>query len=73
VSSGLDGIRLTQSVFHGDTLYALTEVLETQESHRDDAGEVVFRPLWHQPRMTSSCSRETGGCSSRNGAPGSTV
>jgi itaconyl-CoA hydratase len=40
---GLDGIRLTMSVFHGDTLYALTEVLETKESHREDAGEVVFR------------------------------
>jgi itaconyl-CoA hydratase len=40
---GLDGIRLTQSVFHGDTLYALSEVLEKKDSDRDDAGEVLFR------------------------------
>ena len=40
---GLDGIRLTHSVFHGDTLYALSEVLEKKDSDRDDAGEVLFR------------------------------
>ena len=40
---GLDGIRLTQSVFHGDTLYALSEVLDKKDSDRDDAGEVLFR------------------------------
>ena len=40
---GLTGIRLTKSVFHGDTLYALSEVLETVDAGREDAGEVVFR------------------------------
>jgi len=40
---GLDGIRLTHSVFHGDTLYALSEVLDKKDSDRDDAGEVLFR------------------------------
>jgi acyl dehydratase len=40
---GLDAIRLTRSVFHGDTLYALSEVLEKNDSIRDDAGEVLFR------------------------------
>jgi itaconyl-CoA hydratase len=40
---GLDGIRLTQSVFHGDTLYALSEVLDKKDADRDDAGEVLFR------------------------------
>jgi itaconyl-CoA hydratase len=40
---GLDGIRLTRSVFHGDSLYALSEVIEKKDSIRDDAGEVLFR------------------------------
>lgn len=40
---GLNGIRLTRSVFHGDSLYALSEVIEKSDSDRDDAGEVLFR------------------------------
>lgn len=40
---GLDKIRFRTPVFHGDTLYAYTEVLETRESDRDDAGIVRFR------------------------------
>ena len=40
---GLDKIRLRTPVFHGDTLYALTEVLETTDSDRSDAGIVRFR------------------------------
>ena len=40
---GLTGIRLTKSVFHGDTLYSLSEVLEKQEAPRADAGIVLFR------------------------------
>lgn len=40
---GLTGIRLTKSVFHGDSLYALSEVLEKTDSDREDAGEVLFR------------------------------
>ena len=39
----LDKIRLRQSVFHGDSLYAFSEVLETSESDRPDAGIVRFR------------------------------
>ncbi|MND09874.1 hypothetical protein D3C83_335340 [compost metagenome] len=30
-------------MFHGDTLYAYTEVLEARPAGRDDAGLVVFR------------------------------
>ncbi|TDJ40277.1 MAG: MaoC family dehydratase [Gammaproteobacteria bacterium] len=40
---GLDKIRLKAPVFHGDTLYAFTEVLATEESDLDDAGRVTFR------------------------------
>jgi|TARA_Y100000310_G_scaffold339846_2_gene433826 acyl dehydratase len=39
----LDRIRLKAPVFHGDTLYAFTEVLERSDGDRDDAGEVLFR------------------------------
>jgi itaconyl-CoA hydratase len=40
---GLDNIRLTRPVTHGDTLYAVSEVLETGPADREDAGVVVFR------------------------------
>jgi len=40
---GMDKIRFKVPVFHGDTLYAYTEVLEVKESDRPDAGEVRFR------------------------------
>lgn len=40
---GLDGIRFSNPVFHGDTLYAYTEVLEKQDSDRPDAGEIRFK------------------------------
>lgn len=40
---GLDNIRLTKPVTHGDTLYAFSEVLEKREAERNDAGVVVFR------------------------------
>ena len=39
----LDKIRFTAPVFHGDTLYAYSEVLEKREADRDDAGIVRFR------------------------------
>jgi acyl dehydratase len=42
---GLDGIRFRIPVHHGDTLYAVTEVLETRDSDREDAGVVRFRHL----------------------------
>ncbi|HSV03353.1 MAG TPA: MaoC family dehydratase [Phenylobacterium sp.] len=39
----MDNIRLLHPVVHGDTLYAYSEVLETQDAERDDAGVVTFR------------------------------
>jgi itaconyl-CoA hydratase len=39
----LDKIRLKAPVFHGDTLYAFTEVLATEDGDRPDAGIVTFR------------------------------
>ena len=39
----LDKIRLRAPVFHGDTLYAYSEVLETRQSDREDAGIVTFK------------------------------
>lgn len=39
----LDRIRLKAPVFHGDTLYAFSEVIETRAGHLDDAGIVTFR------------------------------
>ena len=41
----LGKIRFRSPVFHGDTLYAYSEVLETAPSDRSDAGEVLFRHL----------------------------
>jgi len=41
----LDKIRLKAPVFHGDTLYAYTEVLETTRADREDGGIVRFRHL----------------------------
>ncbi|WP_439813613.1 MaoC family dehydratase [Zavarzinia sp. CC-PAN008] len=43
VELGLDKIRLTAPVFHGDTLYAYSEVLEAKDADRPDAGEVRFK------------------------------
>ncbi len=40
---GLDRIRLKHPVFHGDTLYAYTEVLGTEPAEQDDAGIVTFK------------------------------
>jgi len=40
---GMDKIRLKSPVFHGDTLYAFSEVIETAPSERSDAGIVRFR------------------------------
>ncbi|MDP3857963.1 MAG: MaoC family dehydratase [Stagnimonas sp.] len=40
---GLNNIRLTKSVHHGDTIYAYSEVLEKSDSDREDAGVVTFR------------------------------
>jgi acyl dehydratase len=40
---GLDAVRFTAPVHHGDTLYAFTEVLAVEDADRDDAGLVRFR------------------------------
>jgi acyl dehydratase len=40
---GLDRVRFASTVAHGTTIYAVTEVLETRDSDRPDAGIVVFR------------------------------
>ena len=40
---GLDRLRFTAPVFHGDTLYAYTEVLAKDDGDRDDAGVVRFK------------------------------
>lgn len=42
---GLDKIRLSHPVFHGDTLYAYSEVLQVEAAERSDAGIVRFRHL----------------------------
>jgi len=39
----LDKIRFSTPVFHGDTLYAFSEVLAVAPSSREDAGIVTFR------------------------------
>jgi acyl dehydratase len=39
---GIDKIRFVSPVFHGDTLYAVTAVLETKDADRPDAGVVRF-------------------------------
>ena len=44
VELGLDKLRFVSPVFHGDTIWAYTEVLEASDSpERDDAGIVRFK------------------------------
>ncbi|MEE9433755.1 MAG: MaoC family dehydratase [Sphingorhabdus sp.] len=40
---GMDKMRFKTPVFHGDTLYAYSEVLKTEASDREDAGIVHFK------------------------------
>ena len=40
---GMTGIRFTAPVYHGDTLYAYSEVLEKRDADRADAGIVRFK------------------------------
>jgi acyl dehydratase len=40
---GLDSVRLTRPVTHGDTLHAVSEVIAKIGADRDDAGIVTFR------------------------------
>jgi acyl dehydratase len=39
----LDKLRFTAPVFHGDTLYAYTQVMATDDGGREDAGTVRFK------------------------------
>lgn len=39
----LDNIRLSRPVTHGDTIYAVSEVLEVQDGDNEEAGIVRFR------------------------------
>jgi acyl dehydratase len=40
---GMTGLRLPTPVFHGDTVYAFSEVLEVKDGPDDETGEVRFR------------------------------
>jgi itaconyl-CoA hydratase len=40
---GMDKIRFSSPVFHGDTVYAFSEVLDAEADDRSDAGRVTFR------------------------------
>ena len=40
---GLNNIQLKKMVFHSDTLYAYSRVIEKKDSDREDAGIVVFK------------------------------
>jgi acyl dehydratase len=40
---GMTGLRLPTPVFHGDTVYAFSEVLEVKDGPDDASGEVRFR------------------------------
>jgi acyl dehydratase len=40
---GLDNVRLSKPVLHGDTIYAYSEVLSSEAADREDAGIVLFR------------------------------
>jgi acyl dehydratase len=47
---GLDNVRLSKPVLHGDTIYAYSEVLEAGPSDREDAGIVLFRHYGYNQR-----------------------
>lgn len=44
---GMTGVRFRSPVFHGDTLYATTEVVGTEDADRPDAGVVTFDHTGH--------------------------
>lgn len=56
----LDKLRFLSPVHHGDTLYAYTEVLGSEEAPgRDDAGLVTFKHwgVTHDQRVVFECER----------------
>ncbi|WP_028936359.1 MaoC family dehydratase [Pseudonocardia spinosispora] len=44
---GMTAVRFRSPVFHGDTLYATTEVVAVEDSDRPDAGVVTFDHTGH--------------------------
>ena len=40
---GMDKMKFKSPVFHGDTLYAYSEVLNVENANRDDAGIITFK------------------------------
>ena len=55
---GLDRMRFTAPVHHGDTLYAYTEVLAAEDSDRVDAGLVRFKHWGANQKGTIVCEAE---------------
>jgi itaconyl-CoA hydratase len=55
---GLDRVRFTAPVHHGDTLYAYTEVLATDDSDQADAGLVRFKHWGTNQEGTIVCEAE---------------
>ena len=47
---GLDNIRLTRPVRHGDTLYAYSEIVEKHDADQPDAGIITFRHYGYNQR-----------------------
>ena len=58
---GLTGLRLTNPVFAGDTLYAKSEILELKASEdRDDVGQMTYKfTAWNQTRQTVAEGQRT--------------
>jgi acyl dehydratase len=47
---GMTGVRFRRPVFHGDTLYTISEVIGVQDAERPDAGVVTFAHTGHNQR-----------------------
>jgi len=47
---GMTDVRFRRPVFHGDTLYAISEVIEVEDAERPDAGVVTFAHTGHNQR-----------------------
>jgi acyl dehydratase len=46
----LDNIRLTKTVTHGDTIYAVSEVLSKEDGAQENAGLITFRHYGYNQR-----------------------
>jgi itaconyl-CoA hydratase len=55
---GLDRVRFTEPVHHGDTIYAYSEVLSVDPTDRDDSGVVRFRHWGLNQHGTVVCEME---------------